>query len=69
MTIYTATFPGHWVGGDAIVSASDRPTAITALIDAAKEHGLTLTEEDITLEPFTPRKGSPTVRILSDGQY
>jgi hypothetical protein len=68
MHAYIARFPGHHLGGLALVWAYDRETARGLVVEAAATRGLKVLPEEITFSTV-PAPLRPGAFVLEDGDY
>lgn len=66
MNFYEIRFPGHWLGGAAIVAAPDEAAALRIVKAALPEHDLPTDEPTITKKLDGTVEG---VLYIDDGDY
>ncbi len=66
MNLYEIGFPGHWLGGTAIVAAPDEARALHMMKLALPEHGLP-SDEPVIRRKLDP--SVPSILYIDNGDY
>jgi hypothetical protein len=67
LKVYKAEFPGHYLGGEAVVVAKDEIAARKAVKEEMRQHGLTPNINDVQLTEVDATK--PGFLHFWDGDY